>query len=135
MRPEESIDDRETEHHESARQNKKAASEKAAAHAGQTPSKIGRELLRFGARQKHAEIKRMEKRALINQTSLFNKLTVQQSDLRGRSPKGKTPDLEPRLRQSAFLDTDTEIFITLYHINTMRLRSNRTFDARNIAKL
>jgi len=61
----------------------------------QQPADIGRKLLRFGPRQQHTEIKRMQKPPLAHPAFLNDQDAVHDGDLPGGSPETEQGDAHP----------------------------------------
>ena len=84
------------EHEQRARQHEQDAGRKAAAHAVQRPTDVGRELLRLRPRQQHAEVERMQEARLVEPFLLVDDHAVHHGDLRGRTAEVDASDLQPQ---------------------------------------
>ena len=91
----EHVEQAEGEHDQRARQYEQDAGGKPAAGAVQQPPGIGRELLRFRARQQHAEVERVQVARLVDPLLLVDENAVHQRDLAGRAPETDAADLQP----------------------------------------
>ena len=78
-----------------AGQDEEPARHQAAGGAMQQPPDIGRKLLRFGPRQQHAVVQRVQEPAFRNPALLLDEDPVHDGDLPGRSAKAEDRDAEP----------------------------------------
>jgi hypothetical protein len=93
--PPEDVEQAESEHHQCARKHEQDPGGEAAAHPVQQPARVGRELLRLGARQQHAEVERVQIARLVDPLFLVDEDAVHHRDLPRRAAEPEAADLQP----------------------------------------
>ena len=98
------VDDRQPHDRDQAGEDEQAAGRDPAFDAMLEPADVGRQLLRLGARQEHAEIERVEELRLVDPLALLDQLAMHDRDLARRPAEAQQRDLGPDPQRRAERD-------------------------------